>query len=127
LRTRANSYPAERAAMLAARQAAGGSSARAADFAGKWNVVIQSPVGATKAVLELRAQGDNLVGKVTAEQGTVDVSGKVENGRAKSPGKASMPMPITVSYDLALKDGKLIGDNANGPFGTFPISGTKAP
>jgi quinohemoprotein ethanol dehydrogenase len=127
LRTRANGYLAERAALLAARAAAGGSNARAADFAGRWNVVIQSPVGATTAVLDLRAEGDRLTGKVTAEQGTVDVAGKVEGGRARFSGKASMPMPITIAYDLALKDGALAGDNANGPFGTFPITGTRAP
>jgi quinohemoprotein ethanol dehydrogenase len=79
------------------------------------------------AMLELTANGDNLTGKVTADQGAVNIAGKVENGRARLSGKASMPMPITVSYDLAVRDGKLAGDNANGPFGTFPITGTRAP
>src|SRR5690606_24663460 len=100
--------------------------ATAADFAGKWNVLIQSPIGETKAVMHLVASGDRLTGKVTADQGTVDVSGKVENGRARFAGTAGMPMPITISYDLGLKDGKLAGQNSNGPFGTFPISGVKA-
>ena len=36
-------------------------------------------------------------------------------------------MPITISYDVGFKDGKLAGENANGPFGTFPITGAKAP
>ena len=124
LRARAQAWPAERAALLAKRQA-GGSNAKAADFAGKWNIVIQSPVGETRAVMELKADGDRLTGKVTAEQGTVDVAGKVENGRAKVSGEASMPMPITIGYDLGLQDGKLAGDNANGPFGTFPVTGTR--
>lgn len=125
LRTRASTYNAERAAMAAARQA-GSANATAADFAGKWNVLIQSPIGETKAVMHLVASGDRLTGKVTADQGTVDVSGKVENGRARFAGTAGMPMPITISYDLGLKDGKLAGQNSNGPFGTFPISGVKA-
>lgn len=120
LRARAQAFPAERAALLARKQASAGSNARAADFAGKWNVTIQSPVGATRAVMELTADGDRLKGKVSADQGVVEVAGKVENGRAKFSGKASMPMPITISYDLALQDGKLAGDNANGPFGDFP-------
>ena len=127
LRARAQAYPAERAALETRKQAAGGSNAKAADFAGKWNIVIQSPVGATQAVMELQASGEKLTGKVTADQGTVDVAGKVENGRAKFSGKASMPMPITVGYDLGLKDGKLAGDNSNGAFGTFPVTGSKAP
>jgi quinohemoprotein ethanol dehydrogenase len=126
LRARAQAFPAERAAMLARKQAAGGSNARAADYAGKWAITIQSPVGATQAVLELTANGENLTGRVVADQGMVSVAGKVENGRARFAGKASMPMPITVSYDLALKDGKLAGDNANGAFGTFPLTGVRA-
>ena len=64
LRARAQAYPAERAALLARKEAAGGGNAKAADFAGKWNVTIQSPVGATKAVMELVAEGDRLRGKV---------------------------------------------------------------
>jgi quinohemoprotein ethanol dehydrogenase len=125
LRTRASTFAAERGAMLAKRQG-GAAGAKAADFAGRWNVVIQSPVGETRAVLELNAQGERLTGQVTADQGSVPVSGSVENGRAKFSGKANMPMPITLSYDLAIRDGKLTGENANGPFGTFPISGDRA-
>jgi quinohemoprotein ethanol dehydrogenase len=124
LRTRASTFPAERAAMLARRQG-GAAGARAADFAGKWNVVVQSPVGETRAVLDLRAQGESLTGSVTAEQGSVPVSGAVENGRARFSGKANMPIPITISYDLTLNEGKLTGENANGPFGSFPISGDR--
>jgi quinohemoprotein ethanol dehydrogenase len=40
-------------------------------------------------------------------------------------GKASMPMPITVSYDVTIRDGEMSGDNSNGPFGTFPLVGTR--
>jgi quinohemoprotein ethanol dehydrogenase len=36
-----------------------------------------------------------------------------------------MPMPITISYDVTVRDGELVGDNANGPFGTFPVTGIK--
>ncbi len=126
LRARAQAWPAERAALDARRRAAGGSSAKAADYAGRWNITIQSPVGATQAVLELTANGDKLAGKVIADQGSVNVAGKVENGRAKFSGKASMPMPITVGYDLAVKDGELVGDNSNGAFGTFPVRGSRA-
>jgi quinohemoprotein ethanol dehydrogenase len=125
LRTRASTFPAERTAMLA-KQQGGRTDAKAADFVGKWNVAIQSPVGETRAVLELSAQGERLTGTVSADQGSVPVAGAVENGRAKFSGKASMPMPITIGYDLALVDGKLTGENANGPFGTFPISGERA-
>jgi quinohemoprotein ethanol dehydrogenase len=37
-----------------------------------------------------------------------------------------MPMPITVSYDVTVREGKLSGENANGPFGSFPLTGTRS-
>ncbi|KPH60694.1 hypothetical protein ADT71_19475 [Novosphingobium sp. ST904] len=92
---------------------------------GKWNIVIQTPVGPQKAVMNLQVTGNVVTGKVTAEQGTVDVAGGVKNGRAKFQGKASMPMPITISYDITVRGGKMSGENANGPFGSFPLTGTR--
>ena len=69
--------------------------------------------------------GNIVTGKVVAEQGSVNVAGAVKDGRARFQGKASMPMPITVSYDVTVRDGRLTGENANGPFGTFPVTGER--
>lgn len=124
LRARAKAAPAERAALLQ-KQASAGSKARAADFAGDWGISIASPVGEQKAKMALKADGDRLSGTVTADQGSVEVTGKVVDGHAQLSGRASMPMPITIEYDLALRDGKLSGDNRNGPFGTFPVTGAR--
>ena len=54
-----------------------------------------------------------------------DLTGKVENGRAKLEGRASLPFPIAVTYDVTVRDGQMTGDNSNGAFGTFPVSGTR--
>ena len=124
LRARAKAAPAERAALLA-KAASGGSNARAGDYQGTWDIVIQTPVGEQKAAMVLSVSGDKLTGTVSAEQGNVDVSGSVANGRAQLSGRASMPMPITIEYDLGLQEGKLSGDNRNGPFGTFPVAGSR--
>ncbi|VWX53132.1 PQQ-dependent dehydrogenase, methanol/ethanol family [Novosphingobium sp. 9U] len=125
LRTRAQQAPGEQKAYMDRLKAAKASNAKPQDFAGKWNIVIQSPVGPQKAVMDLKVQGNVVTGKVTAEQGSVDVAGAFANGRAKFKGKASMPMPITIEYDVTVKDGELTGENTNGPFGTFPVSGTR--
>jgi quinohemoprotein ethanol dehydrogenase len=125
LRSRAKQAPAERAALINKARAAAASNARPADFSGTWNIVIQTPVGPQKAVMTLSVNGNLLTGKVTADQGTMDVAGAVANGRAKFSGKASMPMPITVSYDVTVKDGEMTGENANGPFGSFPLTGAR--
>lgn len=124
LRTRAQQAPEERKALLAKAKAAK-ANAKPQDFAGKWNIVIQSPMGPQKAVMDLIVNGNAISGTVTADQGSVDVAGAVKDGRAKFEGKASMPMPITVSYDVTVRGGELEGDNSNGPFGTFPVRGTR--
>jgi quinohemoprotein ethanol dehydrogenase len=125
LRARAQQAPAEHKALLDKARAAQASTAKPQDFAGKWNIVIQSPVGPQRAVMDLAVNGQAITGKVKADQGTVDVAGAVAQGRARFEGKASMPMPITIKYDVTVRDGELSGENANGPFGTFPVSGTR--
>lgn len=125
LRTRAQQVPAERKALEEKAKVQGASAAKPADFVGKWNVVIQTSAGPQEAVLEIAATGNALTGKATASQGSVDLTGKVENGRAKLEGRASMPFPISVGYDLTVRDGQLVGDNSNGAFGTFPVTGTR--
>lgn len=126
LRARAQAAPAEQKALLDKARTAQASHAKPQEFAGTWNIVIQTPVGAQKAVMVLKVAGNVVTGKVSADQGTVEVAGGVKDGRAKFQGKASMPMPITVSYDVTVREGKLSGENANGPFGSFPLTGTRS-
>lgn len=125
LRTRAQQAPAEARALQDKLKAAKVDTAKPQDFAGKWNITIQTSAGPQKAVMELTPSGNTIRGKVVASQGSVDVAGAVAKGRAKLQGKASMPMPITIGYDLTVRDGELTGENANGPFGTFPVSGVR--
>jgi quinohemoprotein ethanol dehydrogenase len=126
LRARAQQAPAELKALLDKAKAAQASNAAPQDFAGKWNIVIQSPVGPQHAVMELKVSGNVVTGVVTADQGAVNVAGAVANGRVKLEGKASMPMPITIKYDMTVRNGELSGENANGPFGTFPVAGRRS-
>lgn len=87
--------------------------------------MIQTPVGPQKAVMVLAVKGNVVTGHVVADQGTIDIAGGVAEGRARMQGKANMPMPITVAYDVTVRDGELVGENSNGPFGTFPLSGVR--
>lgn len=125
LRARAKQAPADLKALADRAKATQASNAKPQDFAGRWNIVIQTPVGPQKAVMDLKASGNSVTGKVVADQGTVDIAGGVANGRAKMQGKASMPMPITISYDVTVRDGELSGENSNGPFDTFPLEGKR--
>ncbi|WP_254049903.1 PQQ-dependent dehydrogenase, methanol/ethanol family [Novosphingobium sp. TH158] len=125
LRSRAQQVPAERKALEERKKAQAASTAKAPDFAGKWAVVIQTSAGPQEAVLDLAVNGNTVTGKAIASQGTADLAGAFANGRIKLEGRASMPFPISIGYDLTIRDGELTGDNSNGPFGTFPVRGTR--
>ncbi|MFA7586405.1 MAG: PQQ-binding-like beta-propeller repeat protein, partial [Novosphingobium sp.] len=125
LRTRAQQVPAERKAMEEKARAQASSSALAKDFAGRWQIVIQTPAGPQEAMLDLSVDGNVVTGKAMAKQGTADLAGSFAKGRIKLDGRAAMPFPIAISYDLTIRDGRLVGENSNGPFGTFPVSGTR--
>jgi quinohemoprotein ethanol dehydrogenase len=125
LRTRAQQAPAEAQALQDKLKAAKVDTAKPQDFAGKWAITIQTSAGPQKATMELIPSGNTIRGKVVADQGSVDIAGAVANGRAKLQGKASMPIPITIGYDLTVRDGELVGENSNGPFGTFPVAGVR--
>jgi quinohemoprotein ethanol dehydrogenase len=125
LRARAQTAIGEKQAAEDKAKAANADTARPQDFAGKWNIVILTPAGEQKAVMDLKVNGNVITGRVTADQGSVDVAGGAANGRARVQGKASFPMPITVIYDMTVRDGELVGDDSNGPFGTFPFRGKR--
>ena len=127
LRARARQAAAERAALAGRKGTSADASVQPAAFAGKWKLVIDTPVGAQEAIADLKVDGDRISGTVKADQGSVAVKGKVVNGRAKFSGEASMPFPITVEYDFGLVGGKLSGSNRNGSFGTFDASGARLP
>ena len=86
---------------------------------------IQIVVSYIQSVYDLKVNGNVVTGQAIAAQGTADLGGSFANGRIKLEGKASMPFPITIGYDLTIRDGELTGDNTNGPFGTFPVRGTR--
>lgn len=97
-------------------------------FAGSWNVVINSPVGkqTTDAHFDIADDG-TLTGKLEAPQGSMDVSGTVDRDSAHFKGKAKMPMPITLEYNVTMDgDDAWSGKIKTGPFGTHPITATRA-
>jgi hypothetical protein len=93
---------------------------------GKWEIVINSPLGAQKAQLDLKADGGNLTGSQQAAQG----SGPLENGRIDGnavswSAKITSPMPMTLDFTGTVDGDKLSGSVKAGSFGSFPFSGTR--
>src|SRR5258706_5246303 len=93
---------------------------------GKWEIVINSPLGAQKATLDITTDGNTLTGTQTAQQG----SGPLENGKVDGNGlswsaKITTPLPLTLDFTGTVEGDKLSGSVKAGSFGSFPFSGTR--
>ncbi|QIG79654.1 hypothetical protein [Stakelama tenebrarum] len=96
-------------------------------FEGTWEIVINAPVGKQTATAEFSVAGDALKGTLSASQGAMEVEGTVDGDHARFKGKSKIPFPMTLEYDVALDEtgDSFSGKCKSGPFGTFPMTGTR--
>jgi hypothetical protein len=93
---------------------------------GKWEIVINSPLGAQKAQLELKTDGGTLSGSQQAAQGSGPLeNGKVDGNNVSWSAKISSPMPLTLDFTGTVEGDALSGSVKAGSFGSFPFSGTR--
>ena len=96
-------------------------------FTGTWDIEIASPMGAQKAKAELKVDGNLLLGQQVAAAGNAPVeNGKVEGDRATWSANVTSPMPMKLTFDLTRSGDTLTGKVNTGPFGAFPVKGTRA-
>jgi hypothetical protein len=94
---------------------------------GKWEVTINSPMGAQKATLDLKADGNALTGSQTAMAGTQPVTnGKIDGNNVSWSASITSPMPMTLEFTGTVDGDKLSGSVKAGAFGSFPFSGGRA-
>ena len=93
---------------------------------GKWEITINSPMGAQKATLDLKADGGALSGSQTAAQGSGPLeNGKVDGNAVSWSAKITSPMPMTLEFTGNVEGDKLSGSVKAGSFGSFPFSGSR--
>jgi len=93
---------------------------------GKWEIVINSPLGAQKASLELATDGASLTGTQSAAQGSGPLeNGKVDGNSLSWSAKISSPMPMTLDFAGTVDGDKLSGSVKAGSFGSFPFAGNR--
>src|SRR6185312_16967305 len=91
---------------------------------GKWEIVINSPLGAQKAQLDLKADGGTLTGSQQAAQGSGPLeNGKIDGNNLSWSAKINSPMPMTLDFSGAVDGDTLSGSVKAGSFGSFPFSG----
>ncbi len=93
---------------------------------GKWEIVINSPLGAQKAQLDLKAEGGSLSGSQQAAQGSGPLeNGKIDGNNISWSAKITSPMPMTLDFAGTVEGDKLSGSVKAGSFGSFPFTGTR--
>ena len=93
---------------------------------GKWEIVINSPLGAQKATLDFATDGNSLSGTQTAQQGSGPLeNGKVDGNAVSWSAKITNPMPLTLDFSGTVDGDKLSGSVKAGAFGSFPFSGNR--
>ncbi len=93
---------------------------------GKWEIVINSPMGAQKATLDITTNGNSLTGTQTAQQGSGPLeNGKVDGNNLSWSAKITNPLPLTLDFTGTVEGDKLSGSVKAGSFGPFPFTGSR--
>jgi hypothetical protein len=94
---------------------------------GKWEIVINSPLGAQKASLDIKTDGKVLTGTQHAAQGSGPLeNGKVDDNTVTWSAKITNPMPLTLDFTGTVDGDKLSGSVKAGAFGSFPFTGSRS-
>ena len=93
---------------------------------GKWEIVINSPLGAQKATLDIATNGGALTGTQQAAQGSGPLeNGKIDGNALSWSAKISSPMPLTLDFTGTVDGDKLSGSVKAGSVGSFSFSGNR--
>jgi hypothetical protein len=94
---------------------------------GKYNIVINSPMGPQKATLDLKADGSALTGTQAGQQGSMQIAnGKVDGNNVSWAVSITSPMPMTLEHSGTVDGDKISGNVKAGAFGSFPFTGERA-
>lgn len=96
-------------------------------FTGKWNIVMNTPMGERNAQVSLAQAGETLNGEMSGDgQSNAIENGRIEGDRGKWDVNITNPMPLTLSFDVGADGDNLEGTVKLGMFGNAPVRGTPA-
>ena len=94
---------------------------------GKWEITINSPMGAQKALLDFATDGATLSGTQHAQGSSQPVAnGSVDGNAVKWSANITSPMPMTLEFTGTVEGDAIKGSVKAGAFGSFPFSGGRA-
>lgn len=94
---------------------------------GKWNAVIDTPMGKQQVELDLAVSGDTVTGTASqaGQSSTID-EGKVEGSDMTWKVAVTRPFPMTLTFTVAVNGDDMSGNVKAGSFPPAPLSGTRA-
>jgi hypothetical protein len=96
---------------------------------GKWEISMNTPMGAQAGTLDLKEDGSALTGTMSAAA-TPDVmevtDGTVDGDNLTWKAALTQPMPITLEFKASVDGDKISGDVKLGTFGDATFEGTRA-
>lgn len=92
--------------------------------AGKYEIVVQSPMGAQPSTLELNADGTGTQAAQGRSQPITD--GKIDGNNVSWKNSITTPFPMTLEFAGTVDGDKISGNVKAGSFGSFPFSGTRS-
>ncbi|MBT2186234.1 hypothetical protein [Sphingobium nicotianae] len=93
---------------------------------GAYDCITKSPMGDQPSVFTIVSDGDHFNGTNAGPLGSLDVKdGKVDGNRLTWVMEMTMPMPMTLTCEAVITDGKLTGTIDAGAFGQLAMTGTR--
>jgi len=94
---------------------------------GKWNLTVNTPMGAQSSTLEVTSSGATLTGTQAGAQGAQAINdGAVNGDEASWSIDITSPMPMTLSFKGKVSGDSLSGSVTLGPFGDSTFMGERA-
>ncbi len=93
---------------------------------GAYDIITKTPMGDQPSVFTIVTDGDRFNGTNAGPLGSLDVKdGKVDGNRLTWTMEMTMPMPMTLSCEAVVTDGKITGTINAGAFGQLAMSGAR--
>jgi hypothetical protein len=94
---------------------------------GKWNAVIDTPMGKQQVELDLAVSGDTVTGTASqaGQTSTID-EGRAEGSDLTWKVAVTRPFPMTLTFSVAVTGDEMSGNVKAGSFPAAPLSGTRA-
>jgi hypothetical protein len=94
---------------------------------GKYEIVVQSPMGPQPSTLEIKAEGNVLTGTQSAQGRSQPITdGKVDGNAVSWKNAITTPFPMTLEFAGTVDGDNISGNVKAGSFGSFPFSGKRA-